>query len=302
MNSDSQSRLSGYVPGRHILKAAMRVAGALEIRPQPLARFREALKHLPTDGLYAMNHLLDGEELLVLAGVATRTGSTIARHERWEGGQISLELLASCYLERHPPPWLGAATREVEVDCSLIPADEATTLAGLYGDPDRRDAVLLALGQKFDAEGSQRLGEEGEAHVVEACKQRLECAGAPELARQVLQVSRRSDSLGYDVRTPTLEGEVLRLEVKTGGSFAAAQHFYLSRNEFKTGAADPQWRLVLCARRYTGEIRIIGWCKADAIAPLVPLDQPYARWQTVRVTVPEDLLTPGLPPLEAETR
>ncbi len=292
------ARLSGYVPGRHTFEAALRVAPALDVRPQSLEVFHGALTHLPSDGLFSLKHMLDGEELLVRAGLARRSDTEIALLQRWRPGEQTPDTLAAIYLARSPPAWLGAATRGGEVDPSFIPDEDAHTLDGLFDDPDRRDALLLALGQKFDDDYRKELGEAGELFVVQECRRRLMEAGAPGLAEQVLQVSRVSDLLGYDVRTPTLDGGVRRLEVKTTVAGEDPISFVVSRNELRTGLADPRWALVVCARDPAGEVALLGWCPAQQLAGVLPPDMPHARWQTVSFSLPHDALAPGMPALD----
>ncbi len=291
-------KLSGYVPGRHALMAALRVAHSLDVRSQPLDVFHKTLAHLPSDGLFSLEDLLDGEEVLVRAGVALRSSGVIALCEQWQPGEQALDILATRYLERFPPSWLGAATRDGDVDDSFIPADDGATLNSLFDDPDRRDALLLALGTKFDDDYRKELGKAGELHVVEQCKHRLMRSGAPLLAEQVLHVSQVSDTVGYDVRSPTLSGGVHRLEVKTTVARKDLLQFIVSRNEFRTGLADPRWRLVVCIRTPAGEVRIVGWCAARELSDLLPPDRLCARWQTVSFLLPGATLMPHLPPLD----
>ncbi len=207
-------------------------------------------------------------------------------------------MLAALLLEQQPPPWLGAATRGGDLDGEMIPIEDAENLEVAVGDPAQRDALLLALGRKFDDASRRRLGEAGERVVVEACRTALIGADAGELALQVLQVSLLSDALGYDVRTPTTTGGWLRLEVKTDATRETLVRLFLSRNEWETARCDPSWRLVVCHRLEGGEIEVQGWLGAAALAPRVPLDtDSLCRWQSVELRVEEESLISGLPPI-----
>ena len=79
---------------------------------------------------------------------------------------------------------------------------------------------------------NRKLGERGEAFVIEYERFRLNQAGRPDLAREIeWSSSVRGDGLGYDVRSfdPTLEKELF-IEVKTTNS---GKHFpfFISANE-----------------------------------------------------------------------
>lgn len=288
------ARLDGYVPTRHVFEAALRTARCLDHDDQPVELFRSTLAHLPTDGVYSLEHLLDGEEVLVRAGVAERRGSAI---RLVQPSPRSVELLGARYLEQSPPAWLGAATRNTEVDYDMVPTKDADTLSDVLGDPDRRDALLMALGQVFDDTYRQELGRAGELAVIRACQTKLREIGAPELAEDVLHASLVSDRLGYDVRTPTVGGGVLRLEVKTDASAGSGNRCYLSRNEWETGTRDRSWRLVVCRREPCGELVVAGWTAAATLAAYLPQDTGRGRWQAAELSFPDGALAPGLPDL-----
>lgn len=288
------STLDSYVPSPHTLRAALRVARSLTASRQFVDRFRATLSHLPTDGLYSLQNLLDGEAVLVRAGVATRDENWIMLHE---AVPHDIGLLATLLLDRHPPPWLGAATRGGALDEGMVPQEDAGHLEAAIGDRDQRDALLLALGRKYDDASLRRLGEAGELVVVGACREALTQAGAPDLAEQVLQVSLVSDALGYDVRTPTTDGAHLRLEVKTDASRGPDARFFLSRNEWETARRDPAWRLVVCSRTEGGDVQVRGWLVPSALAPILPVDAGSSRWQSVELRTSGGSLRPGLPPV-----
>jgi hypothetical protein len=116
--------------------------------------------------------------------------------------------------------------------------------------------------------------------VVDLSRQDLARAGRPDLAALVQRVSLISDQLGYDVVAPTLRGKVRRMEVKTT-SRSAQTHFevYLSRNEAAVAVRDPSWTLVLCQACDSSRAEVVGWCRANAFAPVLPSDKhPRGRW------------------------
>jgi hypothetical protein len=296
MDHENPSSLSlvGFVPRRHLFEAALITATCLSHDHQQVNHFRRALAHMPTDGVFSLDNLLAGEEILVRARVATRSTS----HIRLTAPPASTaELLAVAYLINSPPSWLGAATRGDYVDYAFVPDDDAEALLGLVGDPDRRDELLLALGRTFDSRIRKELGLAAELVVVDSCREELRRLGHEDLALQVRHVSLVSDELGYDVRTPTASAGVLLLEVKCDSTSGPNARFFLSRNEWRTATRDSRWRLVVCRRRATGKIEVQGWSTGATIEPHLPNDTMLARWQSLEFSLPIGELVSGLPDL-----
>jgi len=292
MPIDTARVLSAYVPDRHLLRAALVAATCLDVEDQPLDLVRRSLAHLPTDGLFSLDHLHLGEEVLVHARVAIRRNDCIRLRVRCS----SVQELAHAFLEHSPPPWLGSATRHGRLDSAMVPEDDARTLEDIFGSPERRDQILLALARKFDADHRRELGLLGELAVVRNCRQQLIDAEHRELAERVLHASLVSDQLGYDVRTPIVAGGVLRLEVKTVVGLDEQVRFYLSRNEWDVGSWDSTWRLVVCRRISQESAAVEGWVTGEELVPSIPRDTEAARWQSVELSIPSSLLNPG-PPL-----
>lgn len=88
-----------------------------------------------------------------------------------------------------------------------------------------------------------------------------------------------------------------RLEVKTQTVDAspATVRFYLTRNEYDTGRSNPtEWALVSCSRTRTGDLALLGWCRAATLTSYLPVDQA-GKWTEALVKVPLSALTRGLP-------
>lgn len=108
---------------------------------------------------------------------------------------------------------------------------------------------LGRLIRKFDPalrdERNRKLGELGEARVVDHERNRLIDCGRSDLARKVCWVSRnQGDGAGYDVLSFDLQGRERYLEVKTTLGYKATP-FYLTRNELSFSAEHPeQFRIV----------------------------------------------------------
>jgi hypothetical protein len=99
-------------------------------------------------------------------------------------------------------------------------------------------AVKMALHPDQDAR-NKKLGQAGEELVLEAERRRLEQAGRPDLAAQIVHVSAvEGDGAGYDIRSFDLNGSVRHLEVKTTSN-GASSAFFVSPNEIAFSEAHP---------------------------------------------------------------
>ena len=292
-------------PTAHELQAAV-VAGRLidgggSTRTSLSASYASAV----TGGIFRTHDLERGQQLLERAGL-------VAVEEDWctpsaeclqvceLADDVAAELLLQIILTTDPPLWLYAAISADEVRWENVPEQDQAALRQSITEADRREALLLGLGQKFDADAQAALGAEGEEHVVAACRRYLTEVGREDLAREVRRVSLVSDALGYDVTSPDTTGQRHRLEVKTTtgvGDSERTLNFYVSRNEAKVGQGDPTWALVAVRKdSVTGVISIVGWCRADTFADALPNDpESWGRWASARIYLDEEKLKPGLP-------
>jgi len=295
------------LPTKHILRAALLVARTVDAWGTTVTSAQKSYQHLPTNGLFRATDLVAGERLLVRCGLLQRIGEDLIPADGLQDleeleEEEAIRALVTTLLAIEAPLWLHVATASGDVDEEFIPEHELERLADLLPNPDQREAALLAAAQTFDPAALSKLGDLGEQAVVAAYRAELERLGRPELRGAVRQVSRVSALLGYDVVTPTLQGKALRIEVKTIGSPGPMCRFFISRNEAEVGSRDPSWRLVVCERGQDGKIGILGWCMIDAIERLLPTDpigsiRGTGRWSSVRIQVPRDLLSAGLPPI-----
>jgi hypothetical protein len=157
----------------------------------------------------------------------------------------------------------------------------------------------LEIGRRFSDEGQAQTGAIAEHFVVACCQAELRGIGELELAERVRRVSEISDQLGYDVTAPRRDHSTRRIEVKGTRATGTNLVFYLSRNEAERGLADPDWALVGC--RITGDDRaqLVGHLYGRQLKAYLPHDsRPGARWQSVRLDVPDTDFTRGLPPIE----
>ena len=164
--------------------------------------------------------------------------------------------------------------------------DPVLASAGHLGiDPTIAWQVVLEHGRKIDLERRERIGLLGELAII---------AYLEELGVQTDHVSRRSDALGWDIRTmgEALEGH---LEVKTTTSLGRFRVF-LSRNEFEVSRRDPCWRLILALIDENGHLLRVAHVPAEAIHRLVPADSdPLGRWQSCSIDLTGSLVAVGLP-------
>ena len=171
------------------------------------------------------------------------------------------------------------------------------TLSEIVPDPVQREAILLALGNRFDPTAATQTGTIGEEFVVSECRSLLRSAGYEDLACKVQRVSLISDQLGYDVVAPTISGGSRRMEVKTTSRGGEVVEVIITRNEVRVGLRDPSWALVVCRVIPDGSVHPVGWCRGSVLRPLLPTDvHPHGHWLAVGITLTSDLLSDGLPP------
>lgn len=270
----------------HVIRAAVHVAAILGHSDAPIAVARESYWRRATGGVYSPEDLQRGEDLLVSAGMLIRNDDYLTRTPQLTeiGGQDDVAAAGAL---------VAKLVRAGAFDGP--PADAEAALEALIEDPERREALLLALGQRFDDAVRREVGSIGEELVVAHARRELEELGRPDLAKGVRRVSLLSDQLGYDIAAPRVAAPVRLLEVKaTAGQ---SGQIFLSRNEADTGTRFQDWALVICEvtdlKDRTGSI--LGWCSASAIAAMLPRDGPGSRWQSASMEVDLLPLLPGVP-------
>ena len=269
-----------------------------------MGTLRNSYPRIPTGGLYHPLDLKAGEDILVECHLARLVGGSL-----FPADGLSLllaldkreasELLLFLVLRERRPLWSRVAVRGWEVAEEMIPDSDLDALATTVSDPDRREALLLALGQRYDPSSNLRIGERGEEAVEQASKEELISAGHHDLADQVQRVSLVSDQLGYDVVAPTTTGGTRRMEVKTCGRLGRQIQVHISRNQVERSLRDRSWYLVVCALDEDEEVTIVGWCQSNHFKSLLPVDEsPRARWTSVELALESIDLAVGLPPIE----
>lgn len=273
---------------RHVVRAALHVAAVLGEGTSPVPVARESYWRRATGGLFSPADLRLGENALVVAGFVVRDNDylTLTAHlsELIDGdADDAVDALAAAFL--------GATALEDGFPSQTI--DDV--VLGLIDDPARREALLLALGQRFDDALRREVGAIGEELVVAHARAELQVLGHPNLAQQVRRVSLISDQIGYDVTAPRVGSTPRLLEVKA--TTRERTEIFLSRNEAEVALRFEDWALVVCdvadVKARTGAI--LGWCQGALLEPFLPADASGSRWQSVAIDIDRIALRPGLP-------
>ncbi|MDQ3659727.1 MAG: DUF3883 domain-containing protein [Actinomycetota bacterium] len=302
MNDDvALGAFDGRVPTGYQLRAVLRAARSIGAGASP-AQARAAYREVATGGMFYSADMIAAQALLVQTRLIAVADGYLSPSDRLLdllalSEEVAIEMLLAVILEEIPPLWLGAAAGSGEFQEESIPDEQAAILADLMPDPDRREATLLALGRRHEAELLRALGDLGERCVVAACRLQLETLGRDDLAAEVRQVSLISDQLGYDVTAPALDGSSRRLEVKAVRGAGSIVRLFLSRNEARVGLSDPGWALVISRVTGDDQAAVVGWCRASSIEPLLPTDNADGgRWTSVELRLSVGDLHAGLPP------
>ncbi|MGH3849062.1 MAG: protein NO VEIN domain-containing protein, partial [Pseudonocardiaceae bacterium] len=296
-----QLPMTGRTPTSYQLLAAILSARAMGSAATSHASLRASFEKVISGGLYRTRDLEAGHDLLersqlLIVDDQTSTPTDALLSLRNLPDDVAIELLLQEVLASDPPLWIYAAVGEEEVRWENIPDDDTQALERVIDDPDRREAILLALGRVVDESRMRALGSAGEEVVVEACRAHLVGRGRQDLAAHVERVSLRSDQLGYDITSPDTGGKRHRLEVKAHQGMPGSFEFFLSRNEATVGRRDTSWALVAVRKNLAGDLEVLGWCRASSIEGSLPTDgSPAGRWASVRISLSDAAFTPGLP-------
>jgi hypothetical protein len=292
------------LPSAHLIRSAVLAGSVLDGGGVPRSTARQSYVKLPTGGIYHSEDLARGERLLVRCGLVKERDDILYPSDqlrclcRLPAAEAALFVLALA-VEKAPPLWLASAVRNDALWPEFISDDDSVVLTDILPDPAQREAFLLSLGNRFDADAAKEKGALGEEAVAKHARTELETAGRNDLAGRVQRVSLLSDQLGYDVVAPTISGPMRRMEVKTCGGSQTRFEVFLTRNEVSVGLRDSCWTLVICRNPQDGNPVILGWCRAEVFRDLLPRDiDSRASWATVKLTVCADMLRPGLPSYE----
>lgn len=151
------------------------------------------------------------------------------------------------------------------------------------------------LARKFDSTRQQEIGLMGEKAVLELLKGVLH----PELHRKIHQISLQNDAAGYDIISPSPESVDTRvlLEVKTSLRPGPLFSFFLSRNEARVGAANPNWYLVaVSAEDGKKGLNVFGHLRFVDLVDLLPTNNTSeCQWESCAFKIPRASFRAGLP-------
>lgn len=188
--------------------------------------------------------------------------------------------------------WFPDADQVIASPAELpLDAIEAADICGLSDD----EAFALIRHQHglVDTAIRKRTGDAGELQLVDLLRSSTTC--------RVDHVASLSDGYGFDI---TLRGAAtLNLEVKTT-TRTNQNVLYLSRHEFETMLRDQRWRLVFLRLDRDMVIEAVYTVESPWIEEVAPIDSSpgVVDWQSVRIDVPEQRMTPGMPDLVVAIR
>jgi hypothetical protein len=286
--------LPSGLPPAHLVRASLRAGSLIDAYGSPVPAARSGYLLYPSDALYPPKDLRLGEQLLLDCGLLLEKDGYLQHTEELDAFLALDEDEATSIVFERAVFAVSRDTFDLEIEGGLS-AEAGSLIEELIPNPDRREALLLALGRKHDQVMQARLGLRGEEFVVARAKEELIELGRSDLAAGVRRLSEFSDDLGYDVLAPRLNGK-RRLEVKTSGrADTGLFRFFVSRNEIDWGLRDADWALVACRIHSDEEIRFVGWCRARALEPYLPVDGEGGRWTLAELEVSATLFEPGLP-------
>jgi hypothetical protein len=239
-----------------------------------------------------MNDLIDAHELCIAAGVIRVIDGTVSLSNHLksleQGWMRRLAILDQLWLAE-PPAWLSSLSFPQLL--VMMPENDREVLEWTEADVIEREAFLLGMARKADAQRLADVGRVAEEYVMERYHSLLEANGGGSCER----VSLISDQLGYDLVVSTLRGSI-RVEVKAAAGVSLLRVF-LSRNEAEVAGRTATWRMVFCVGvPPRDETRIAGHLVPSDLSGRLPLDpRGSSRWETCRLIVPTSRLRPELP-------
>ena len=255
---------------KHQVRAALYVARTVDSAGSDATSVARAYAHAVTDGMHRYADLERAEQALLSAGLL------------WRDDQRLMPSITLCDATELPDDdavdvleamLSGAHWRWSESAGSSVPAE----LANVMLDVDRRVEV----------------GAAAEEVVLQHCRLQLKHLGREDLARKTKRVSLISDALGFDILAPMIGGSSRQLEVKGQTTPPGSTvRFFISRNEYEVGRRSERWALVCCS--VDDASHHLGWCRAVALEPYLPVDR-NGRWTEAVVMMPRSALTPGIP-------
>jgi|SRR6266568_442184 len=193
--------LPSGLPPAHLVRAALRAGSLIDAYGSPVPAAWSSYLLYPSDALYPPKDLRLGERLLLDCGLLIEKDGYLHHTAELDAFLALDEDEAISIIFERAVLTVSPHNLDFEVDGEL--SEEAATLVEeLIPNPDRREALLLAVGRKHDEALQARLGLRGEEFIVAYARENLIELGRPDLAAGVRRLSEFSDDLGYDVVAP----------------------------------------------------------------------------------------------------
>lgn len=116
---------------------------------------------------------------------------------------------------------------------------------------------------EFQQRQFKRIGDRGEALVVELEKRRLINQNRCDLADRIIHVSQENDRAGYDILSFDEDGTERQIEVKATTGANLSQGFYISANELEQAKALPNYYLYIVFTTISKHPRVLCLKKPD---------------------------------------
>jgi hypothetical protein len=281
------------LPSAHVISAALHAARLLDAGGAPRRITHQTYTHHPSGGVLTLDDLKRGEALLIKLGLAREDDEII-----WPLPALrQMAMLPDSEAVVLLLVRLDEALRTDDCQSDVLAVlDRWQTFEQLFIDTEYRERVRVTLAMRPDTDVRAALGELGEEYVSELARRELISLGRHDLAEQVQRVSLISDVFGFDIVAPHCGSGVRHLEVKmTTRVVDGRARFFLTRNEAEVGLRDLSWALVVCTIGVGKEPRVLGWCRASALQPYLPVDAIGGIWREAELSIPHSLLSSGIP-------
>lgn len=146
--------------------------------------------------------------------------------------------------------------------------------------------------KKFENERLNEIGMLGEEAVIKHLREVLPISQH----ERIIHVSLTNDAAGFDILAPSWNNTAndLLLEIKTTIRPGPSFDFFLSRNEYRVGIQNPNWKLVF-VRIVDSTPNILGTLKTSGFGSWIPIDQDKrAKWQSVKITIETQDMAEGI--------
>src|SRR6266542_4465637 len=157
--------LPSGLPPAHLVRAALRAGSLIDAYGSPVPAARSGYLLFPSDALYPPKDLRLGEQLLLDCGLLLEKDGYLHHTVELDAFLALDEDEAASIVFERAVLTVSPDTLDFEVDGKLS-GEVAALVKELISNPDRREALLLALGRKHDEVLRARLGLRGEEFVV----------------------------------------------------------------------------------------------------------------------------------------